>query len=137
MRKVAFLSALLVLLLAAAGGLNAQTASGQITGTVRDPSGGLIPSAKVTLRNQQTGFTREMRTNEAGAYAFPLLPVGVYSVTAEQQGFSSAKRSDISLNVDQVLRLDLEMAVGTTTETVNVTAASVAIDSESSSIGQV
>ena len=68
---------------------------------------------------------------------FPLLPVGVYSVTAEQQGFSVAKRSDITLNVDQVLRLDLELAVGTTTETVNVQATAVAIDSENSAIGQV
>ena len=57
---------------------------------------------KVTVTNDQTGLTRETRTGDAGNYAFPLLPVGSYSLTAEQPGFRLQKRSDIRLNVDQV-----------------------------------
>src|SRR3974377_1242280 len=101
MRKAVLLGALL---LAIAGSLDAQTASGQITGVVKDPSGAIVPDAKITLANQQTGITRDVKTNATGAYTFPLLPVGVYSVTAEQQGFRTAKRSDIQLNVDQIVR---------------------------------
>lgn len=137
MRKVMFFTVLLVLVLALAGGVQAQTASGQITGTVRDASGGVVPNAKVTLGNQQTGMARTTRTSETGTYTFPLLPVGLYSVTAEQQGFSNAKHSDIQLNVDQIVRIDLDLAVGSTTETVNVSASAVALDSETSAVGHV
>jgi hypothetical protein len=137
MRRLAFLGALLALLLAMSGGLNAQTATGQITGTVRDTTGAVMTQAKVTVTSQLTGLTRTVTTNETGTYSFPLLPVGLYSVTAEQTGFNQAKRSDIQLNVDQVLRIDLEMTVGATTETVSVQAATVAIDSETSAIGHV
>src|SRR5438270_11007660 len=111
MRNQVVCSLMLVLLLDCAGMLQAQSATGQITGTVKDASGALVPNAKVTLTNQQTGITREAKTNDTGAYTFPLLPVGMYSVAAEQQGFRMAKRSDINLNVDQVARLDLDLSV--------------------------
>src|SRR6478672_4641314 len=134
MRNVVLLSALLLVMTST---LDAQTASGQITGTVRDPSGALVPSAKVSLTNQQTGLTRDVKTSGTGAYTFPLLPVGVYSVTAELPGFRIAKSSDIQLNVDQIVRIDLDLAVGSTSETVNVEANAVMLDSETSSVGQV
>ncbi len=127
----------LALFLAMAVGLRAQSATGQITGVVKDASGALVPGAKVTLTNQQTGLTRDVKTNEAGSFTFPLLAVGVYSVSAEQQGFRTAKRSDIQLNVDQVARIDLELSVGATTETVNVEATAVIIDTENAAVGQV
>src|SRR6478672_7858993 len=91
------LSIALLLALCMVGTLNAQSATGQITGSVTDPSGSVIPNVKISLTNQRTGATRETMANDSGAYAFPLLPVGVYSVSAEQQGFSVAKRSDITL----------------------------------------
>lgn len=137
MRKTVFIATLVILLLASAGGVQAQTASGQITGTVKDASGAVVPDAKVTLANQQTGLNRSTRTGETGAYTFPLLPTGVYSVTTEKQGFSSAKQSDIQVSVDQIVRIDLDLAIGSTTETVNVAANAVALDSETSAIGQV
>lgn len=138
MGKFASLTAVASLLAAmAAPGLQAQTATGQVTGAVKDSSGAMIAGAKVTIVNQSTGATRTVTTNDAGMYSFPLLPVGLYSVTAEQQGFSQAKRSDIQLNVDQIFRVDLDLAVGATTETVNVQGAAVAIDSETAAIGQV
>jgi hypothetical protein len=117
--------------------LQAQTATGQITGTVTDASGAVVPNVKVTVASQLTGLNRETTTSSSGDYVVPLLPVGVYSVTAEQQGFRTAKRSDIQLNVNQVVRIDLEMNVGQVTETVEVTGTAVAIDTETASVGHV
>lgn len=129
------LSTLLVLLLSSPTALWGQTATGQITGTIKDPSGAVMPQVKITVANQATGFTRNTESDDTGAYSFPLLPVGIYSITAEQQGFSIAKRSEIKLNVDQILRIDLDMSVGTTADTVTVQANAIAIDSETSAIG--
>ena len=86
------LHAALLAALALPAGLLAQSATGQLTGTVKDPSGAAITQVKVTVSNQATGFTRETRTNEAGVYTLPLLPVGTYTITAEQTGFSQVKR---------------------------------------------
>jgi hypothetical protein len=121
--------------LAMAGGLNAQTATGQINGTLKDASGAVIPGAKIVLQSEQTGLTRETQSNATGDYVFPLLPVGVYSITAESAGFQTARRTQINLRVNQTLRIDLEMAVGEVTETVEVVATSAAIDTETASVG--
>ena len=129
-------TALGVFILMSSSTLQAQTASGQITGTIKDASSAVIAKANVVVASQQTGLTRSVTTSEAGLYSFPLLPVGVYSITVTQKGFSSAKRSEIKLNVDQVLRVDIDLAVGATTETITVKAAAAAIDSETSAIGQ-
>src|SRR5262245_50877886 len=109
MRRIALFIVVLAFLLGIASRSRAQTATGQITGTVKDTNGAVIARVKVTVSSQLTGVTREAATNDSGDYAFPLLPVGVYVVTAEQQGFRVAKQSNIQLNVDQVLRIDLEM----------------------------
>src|SRR5215831_555178 len=127
MRTRTLFSFAIMLVLVAAGMLRAQSATGQITGAVKDATGAVVPNAKVTLTNQQTGLSKETRTNETGTYTFPLLAVGMYSVTAEQQGFRAAKRSDINLNVDQVARIDLELVVGATTDTINVEATAVIV----------
>src|SRR6185437_11769488 len=137
MRKATLLSAAFSLLLCAAGTASAQTATGQITGTIRDSSGAVLPQATVTLRSLDTGLTRSTSTSGSGDYSFTLLPVGSYSVAAEQKGFSKAEQSNIRLNVDQVQRIDLTLSVGATTETVTVQAAQVAVETETSSIGQV
>ncbi len=137
MRRVALFIAVLAFLLGMAGTSRAQTATGQITGTVQDKNGAVMAGATITISNQLTGLTREATTSDSGDYVFPLLPVGVYTVTAEQQGFSTAKRSNIQLNVDQVVRIDLELQVGVVTETIEVQGSAVALDTENASIGQV
>ncbi|MBI4910646.1 MAG: TonB-dependent receptor [Acidobacteria bacterium] len=126
-----------LLLTTAIPALQAQTATGQITGQVTDASGAVIPGVKVTLTNQRTGLVRISVTTDTGSYSFPLLQVGVYSVAGERQGFSTAKRSDINLNVDQVVRVDLPMSLGTTTETINVAASALALDTDTAGIGHV
>src|SRR5207249_2776680 len=107
---------------------------GQITGTVKDTSGAVIPQAKVTVTNQGTNITRDTTTTDSGDYTMTFLPVGVYSVTAEKQGFQLAKRSDIQLNVADVIRIDLELAVGATTQTVEVHAPAVALETETAAV---
>jgi hypothetical protein len=94
------LIALFASLFGAAGAAMAQTATGQITGTVKDANGAVLAKARIKVNSAQTGLTRETTTNDEGIYVFPLLPVGLYTVTVEQQGFRTAKKSNISINVD-------------------------------------
>jgi hypothetical protein len=135
MRDVARLVHVLAILLALPVAAAAQTATGQITGTVKDTSGLVMSKVKVVVTNQQTGLTRETSTNENGDYVVPLLPVGAYVVTAEHAGFKLAMRSDVGLNVDQVQRVDMQLDAGAVTETVEVRSAAVALDTASASIG--
>jgi len=132
-RVVATVAAVLLL----AGAARAQTATGQILGTVKDAVGGVMPKVKVTITNQQTGLTRQATTTDEGTYVVPLLPVGVYLVTAEQTGFKLAILTDIQLNVDQVKRVDLQLETGNISEKVEVRASAVSIDTQTSSIGHV
>jgi hypothetical protein len=113
----------------------AQTATGQITGTVRDATGAVMSGVKVVVTNQQTGLTRETKTGSNGDYVIPLLPVGVYSVTGEQTGFKTAIHTDVGLTVDQIQRLDLQLAPGNITETVEVQSNALALDTGSASVG--
>src|SRR4051812_105364 len=76
MRRVGLLGLIVAALMAAPGLAAAQTATGQITGSVQDPSGAVMRKVKVTVTNQETGLTRTTTTNDQGDYVVPLLPVG-------------------------------------------------------------
>ncbi len=136
-RRVVMLTAVLALVFGMAGTSMAQTATGQITGAVNDANGAALAKVKVTVNNQATNQNRETTTNESGAYVFPLLPVGVYSVTAELQGFRSAKRSDIQLNVDKIARIDFDLSVGDVTAVVEIQSSAITLDTETASLGQI
>jgi carboxypeptidase family protein len=126
-----------VCLLVVAGGVRAQTATGQITGTVKDASGALVAKARIKVDSASTGLTRETTTNGEGVYVFPLLPVGIYAVTVEQQGFRAAKKTNISINVDQIVRADFDLTVGELNAVVEVQSTQVALDTETASMGQI
>jgi hypothetical protein len=133
--KVALLGTVLAVLgLAAAAG--AQTATGQISGTVRDQTGSVVPGATVTVHSELTGLTRTALTDARGDYVFALLPPSTYSVTAELQGFRTGREAGIRLLVDNRIRVDLTLTLGERTETVEVSAGTVALESESARIGQ-
>ncbi|MBL8205585.1 MAG: TonB-dependent receptor [Blastocatellia bacterium] len=136
MRKTFSFFTLLVALLGFTSLAQAQTATGQITGTVKDASGAVLANAKVTVTNEATNFSRETVTNEAGTYVFPLLPVGVYSVAVTQQGFSTSKQSGIPLTVDKIARVDIDLKVGDVSATVDIQSAAVTLDTETASMGQ-
>ena len=126
---------MLALLLGLAPTSWAQTATGQIVGTVKDSTGAVVVDVKVTVTNQQTGLSREAKTGANGAYVVPLLPVGTYVVTAEQPGFKIAVHSDVQLTVDQIQRVDMQLNAGNLSETVEVRSSAVALDTSSASVG--
>ncbi len=111
-----------VAVLLAPGGVVAQTNVGQISGVVRDPSGGVLPGVAITIVNVDTQFIRTETTDEHGAYVVTNLPVGDYSVTAELEGFRKATRTDFAVTADGRLTADFTLNVGQMTETVLVRA---------------
>jgi hypothetical protein len=110
---------------------------GEITGEVHDSSGAAIVHGAVTLTNQATGAIRRATTNEAGAYTLPSLPPGVYSVKTEVQGFQTAERKDIELQVQQTARIDFSLQVGEVTQTVEVTGGAPLLTTEDATVGTV
>src|SRR5438309_6586768 len=70
--------------------------TGSISGTVRDPSGAVIPSATVTALNTGTGISQSVETDAVGFYAFPVLPVGVYEITIKHAGFKEYRQTDLA-----------------------------------------
>ena len=115
----------------------AQSTTAQLTGAVTDRSGASVPGASITVTNVATGITRTATTSEVGYYTAALLPPGNYSVRIEKQGFRTVTRSGIVLNVDQVVRLDLTLEVGSVSEAIDVTATAPLLESSTSSLGQI
>src|ERR1700758_4221058 len=76
-------------------------ATGSFSGSVSDKAGAVISGATVRITAQATGLTREAKTDDSGHYLVPLLPVGVYSIRVESQGFALAEQKDIRLQVDE------------------------------------
>jgi hypothetical protein len=96
--------------------------SAQITGRVTDPTGAVIPNAKVTARNNATGTTSSTVTNSAGLYTLPGLASGTYTLTVTAKGFSTYRASDLVLNVAATLQQNAMMKVGASSQTVMVQA---------------
>jgi hypothetical protein len=135
--RVAPIAAVLALFLATADPSAAQTATGQITGAITDATGATVTGVRIKITNTLTGLTRETTSSDRGTYSVPQLPVGTYVITAEKDGFKLAVSSANELKVDQVLRADMTMELGALTESVEVLGRSVALDTETASIGQV
>ena len=115
--------------------LAAQAVTGTILGTITDTSGAAVPGATVTLTNINTGFTRTVVTDGNGEYTVPSLPTGKYKLAAELPGFKTASVSEIDLGVDQHVRLNARLEVGTVSETVTVAAASPLVQTSTSELG--
>jgi hypothetical protein len=113
----------------------AQTA-GEITGEIRDSSGGVIPGATVTVRNQSTNAIRTAVSNNAGVYSFPVLQPGTYEVKAELQGFRAVAR-EVDLQVQQTARINFTLDVGQITELMEVSAQATLLTTENATVGTV
>ena len=105
-----------------------------ITGTISDPSGSVIPGAKVTITDLGTGQARNIETNSAGSYVVTDLPIGRYSLRAESPGFKGYEQTGIVLNVGDTIRVDVPMQVGEAKESVTVEASAVTVQSDSSEV---
>src|SRR5207302_345133 len=112
----------LVLILIAAVSVAAQLPTGTILGVVKDSSGGIVPGTAVTVTNTDTGITRNVMTGEDGTYRFPALPVGHYEVQAVKEGFQTAERKGLTLEVAQSANVDLTLQVGSAQDKVTVVA---------------
>jgi len=99
--------------------LFAQTAA-RLEGTLKDPSGAVVPNAKVTATETKTGTVRETTSNTQGAFVFPSVPPGLYSITVEASGFSKAVANNIEVTVAGVITQNFALKVGSTGETVTV-----------------
>ena len=108
----------------------AQSERGTITGTVQDASGAVVPGAKVTLTNTQTGVTSTIPSNAEGEYTVPQLPVGIYTVKVEKEGFRPAMISGIVLNASMTVRADGKLEVGAAAQAVEVSASALALSTE-------
>ena len=112
-------------------------ATGSISGTVTDKSGAGVTGASVKITSQATGVVRETKTDESGQYRIDLLPVSVYTIRVEFQGFQATEAKDIKLQVDEHRELDFALAVASVSSTVEVTANAVAVETANPSLGQV
>lgn len=135
MRSKAFLTVLVLVLPFAI--LQAQTATGVISGAVTDSSGGVLPAARVVLTEQETNQTREVVTSTAGLYEFRFLPRGVYNVEAEAPGFKKEQIRGIQLTVGQALQFDIKLQVGQVSEAVTVDASAAQVQASEASLSQV
>jgi Carboxypeptidase regulatory-like domain len=131
--KSSLSSALLGLFLA--GSLPAQQA-GSVNGVLTDPSGAAVPGAKVMLTATATGISRYVSTGQGGLYNFSELNSGEYSVTAEATVFKRAV-SNVRVEVNRTVRLDLKLELGAATEQVEVNAAPSTLQMADSQVGGV
>ena len=103
----------------------AQETTGGIQGTVKDPSGGVVPNAKVTVTGSTLVGTKEANTDGAGYYRFANLPPGTYTITVVASGFKTLKREGLILEVGHLPAADFTLEVGVASSVVEVSAESV------------
>ncbi|MDQ2776441.1 MAG: carboxypeptidase-like regulatory domain-containing protein, partial [Acidobacteriota bacterium] len=110
---------------------------GTITGTVTDNSGGSVAGAKISIKNLATGLEQNTVSASDGRYSVPYLPVGNYSVNAEQQGFGQVQQSGVRVEVASVAVVDFKLQVGTVQQSVEVTSDAPLLQTERSDLGKV
>src|SRR5215831_5323289 len=131
------MSSRLLFVFALAARAFAQQTTATVVGTVTDPSGASVPDVRVQASNLATNVSRETLSDGTGAYSLPNLPPGVYRITASKTGFQSSRLDNVTLQVEQVARLDIRLQVGNVTETVDVAADAALLQTETSSAGTV
>src|SRR5438128_1999350 len=109
----------------------------QINGTVKDTSGALIPGVEINATQTETGFSRTALTDETGAYTLANLPVGPYKLEAALTGFRTYVQTGIVLQVNANPAIQITMEVGSTTESVQVTADAAMVETRQTGVGQV
>src|SRR5579859_7398802 len=111
--------------------------TGTITGTVRDASGAVVPLARVTATNTQTGLSRTVTTDGAGQYVLPELVVGSYEVRVEREGFSPFLQKGVLLQVNTQVSVDAVLQLRSATEQVTVSSTANLVQTNSSALVQV
>ena len=107
--------------------------SGDLAGTVTDPSGALVPNASVTVKSNESGSTQTHSTNAQGYYRFSLLGPGAYTISVSASGFQSIQQQ-ATVTVGQAATANIQLALGTASQTVEVSAGAEAVQSENAEI---
>ncbi|MDE3188761.1 MAG: TonB-dependent receptor [Acidobacteriota bacterium] len=134
MRALRLCFALTLLLISSSSMFGQAGATGTILGTVNDSTGAIVPNAQVTVTNTATNVKFRTVTSSAGDYFAPNLNPGTYTVSAEAKGFQRSMTNAFTLTVNQKARVDLALKVGAVTQTVDVSAQGVALDTDSSAL---
>jgi outer membrane receptor protein involved in Fe transport len=128
---------LVALVLAGTSAVEAQLTTGSILGAVSDSGGGVIAGATVTAAQRDTGFTRVGKTDSAGSFSFPSMPLGRYDIKVEHEGFKTKVIGPVTLVVDQKLRTDVVLEVGQVQETVEVSGSATLIQTDQPDVNQI
>ncbi|MBI2688107.1 MAG: TonB-dependent receptor [Acidobacteria bacterium] len=136
MNQVRLLGALLLTVVLFAGGLFAQSDSTSVNGTITDASGAAVPNAKVVVRNQNTGATRQATTNTSGVYVIPSIQSGTYTLSVEVQGFKKFESNNNKFDAAAPATIDAVMQIGQLNDTITVEAQVNAIQTETSTLGK-
>jgi hypothetical protein len=137
MNQVLVRVALAALVLATTAAVAAAQATGGISGTARDQSGGVLPGVTVTATNTGTGATRTTVSNDTGAYSLPNLPLGSYRLEATLQGFTTFTQTGIVLQVNSNPVINATLGLGAVAEAVQVTAAASLVDTRTAGVATV
>ena len=111
--------------------------TGSISGTLKDPSGAIIPGATLVVTNIAMGIRNQVISDSKGFYSFPSLPVGRYDLKVEAVGFSSLKRSGLAVDANSALQVDFTLEMAEKVEEVTVTGTGVVVDTAGTQMGQV
>ena len=136
MRAIRMCLGLVVLLLVAGRMFGQAGATGTILGTVTDATGAIVPNVSVTVTNTGTNSAIKTVTSSSGDFNAPALNPGTYTVSAEAKGFQKSVTTGFNLDVNQKVRIDLMLKPGQVTETLEVTAQAVALDTDSAALSQ-
>jgi Carboxypeptidase regulatory-like domain/TonB-dependent Receptor Plug Domain len=140
LKKIVFQIFMVLLGMGFLTGAFAQTSTvGNISGTVRDPQGAVVPGVQVTIQEVRTGLSRTVQTNNDGFYSALSLPVGLYTVSAAPKGYkktvvSGEEGKGLELHVSETLVVNLTIEVGEVTETVTVTTGAAAVETRSGNV---
>src|ERR1035438_2201238 len=124
----------LSLLLLFTASLSAQTITGTLRGTIKDPHGAGVPGATVSVTSIETSQTRSATTNSEGRYSLPFLPPGAYNLTATAKGFGRASDKQVQLDVGQTAELDVQLPLDVNREVVQVNADAPMLTVDSSNV---
>src|SRR5713226_7014654 len=130
-------SALLVIVLFSISQFLYSQANGSFAGTVTDKTGSVVAGATVKVTSQATGASRDAKTDASGYYTVPLLSVSTYTIRIESQGFQTTEQKDLRLQVNEQREVNFSLNPASVSQTVEVSANEVAVETTNSTLGQV
>lgn len=134
-RPVSVLAFAVIVVLAFALQLHAQSARARIVGTVADPQGAVLAGARVTVTNVATGIATQITTDKEGYYQALELPIGAYKVKVEHEGFKTVETAAYTLEINQAQRIDVKLPLGPKNEVVEVTGEAAQVETVNPTLG--